>query len=157
MIIMGSGGARNRSGPPADEKSARSDRRGYSLSALPATGYTGPIPSWPLTEQSDREAEVWEWAWRTPQAWAWSQPSEKWRARSVAMWVRVAVRCEAPDVGAALLTLLPRYASDVGMTTAGLAEMGWKVAVDQVGAKRAETVKRTSSRDRMKIVAGEAG
>lgn len=154
---MGSGGARNRSGPKASESSGRSDRRGYVLSALPAAGYDGPIPDFPLTEPTQRELSVWNEAWRTPQACAWSVPSESWRVRTVALWVRLTVRCEDPGVGAAVLGQLHRFADQIGMTTAGLAEMGWKVQVDEVAqrsaAKKAESPSRPpSSRDRLKAV-----
>jgi hypothetical protein len=135
---MSRGGARNRSGPAPREGSARSDARGYSLTALPAEGYDGDVPEFPLPKPSDRELEVWEQAWRTPQACAWSLPSEAWRSATVAMWVRVKVRCEDPEAGAALYGQLHRFADQIGMTTAGLAEMGWKVALDEVAAKRSE-------------------
>lgn len=156
---MSRGGARNRSGPAADPTSGRSDRRGYSLTALPAEGYRGEVPDFPLPSASDREVEVWEQAWRTPQACAWAMPSEAWRQGTVALWVRTKVRCEAPDAGAALLGQLHRFADQVGMTTAGLAEMGWKVAVDEVSTQAAEEPKATarrSARDRMKVVPGAA-
>ena len=156
---MARGGARNRSGPTADPNSGRSDRRDYSLTALPASGYDGPVPDWPLTAQTDRESEVWVSAWRTPQAWAWSQPSERWRIRTVAMWVRLSVRCEDPEAGAALLGQLHRFADQIGMTTAGLAEMGWKVATDEVAEKRGESKPepaRSSSRDRFEVISGGA-
>lgn len=156
---MARGGARNRSGPKADPTSGRSDRRGYKLTALPAEGYTGPISDWPLTDPSDRELTVWNNLWSTPQACAWSMPSESWRIPTVAMYCRTLVRCEAPDAGAALLGQLHRFADQIGMTTAGLAEMGWAVAVDEVSERRAEqtatsTTKRSSSRDRLKAVPG---
>ena len=134
---MSRGGARNRSGPKPSESSGRSDRRGFSLTALPAEGFTGDVPEFPLPDASERELEVWEQAWRTPQACAWSLPSEQWRSRTVAMWVRMTVRCEQADAPAALLGQLHRFADQIGMTTAGLAEMGWKVAVDEVAAKAA--------------------
>jgi hypothetical protein len=127
---MPRGGARNRSGPPAQEGSGRSDARGYSLSALPAEGFTGDVPEFPLPDPSPRELEVWAQAWRTPQACAWSLSTERWRIPTVAMWVRVKVRCEAPDVAPTLLGQLHRFADQIGMTTAGLAEMGWKVAAE---------------------------
>ena len=97
---MARGGARNRSGPTADPNSGRSDARGYSLTALPAEGYDGPAPEFPLMSRrvmrwvhedksryqvvdeettevvTNRELELWEWAWSTPQACAWSMPSE---------------------------------------------------------------------------------
>lgn len=133
---MASGGARNRSGPKPDESSGRSDQRGYRLTSLPAEGYSGPVPMWPLPSSSERELEVWESAWRSPQACAWSMPSEQWRTRTVAMWVRLSVRCEDSEAPASLLAQLHRFADQVGMTTSGLAEMGWKVAVDEVAARR---------------------
>lgn len=153
---MTKGGARNRSGPPADPSSGRSDRRGFSLTALPAEGYRGDAPDFPLPEMTDREAEVWAEAWRSPQACAWSMPSEQWRVRTVAMWVRLSVRCEAPDAGAAHLAQLHRFADQIGMTTAGLAEMGWKVAVDETAEKHQAATKpqRKSSRDRLQVVSG---
>src|SRR4051812_48375392 len=135
---MASGGARNRSGPPADPSSGRSDARGYSLTMLPAEGYRGRVPKFPLPTRSvydtyvenkrqvrvldeeatdqvaARELELWRWAWRTPQACAWSMPSEKWRSYTVAMWVRTAVICESSTATAADKNSLHRFADQVG-------------------------------------------
>lgn len=150
---MTRGGARNRSGPVPSESSGRSDRRGFSLTALPAGGYDGGAPEFPLPSASARELDVWAQAWTTPQACAWSMPSESWRAGTVALWVRTKVRCEDPEAPASLLGQLHRFADQIGMTTAGLAEMGWKVAVDEVSKRAGEKpVKPASSRDRMKVV-----
>lgn len=180
---MTRGGARNRSGPKADPNSGRSDQRGYKLSALPAEGYDGQAPDFPLlrhrvyrweqdgknrvqvldveaTEEfAERESELWAWAWRTPQACAWSMPSEAWRINTIAMWVRTFVICETSQATAADKNSLHRFADQIGMTTAGLAEMGWKVAVDEVAAKAAEKASeqppaRKSSRDRLSVVSG---
>lgn len=135
---MAHGGARNRSGPPADPGSGRSDARGYTLTALPSEGFRGRVPKFPLPTATPRELVAWREAWRTPQACAWSMPSERWRWQTVAMWVRVKVRCEEPDAPASLFAQLHRFADQVGMTTAGLAEMGWKVAVDELAVRAAE-------------------
>ncbi len=154
---MTSGGTRNRNRLP-DPNSGRSERRGYSLSALPAEGFTGAAPEFPLPDASGRELDVWADAWTSPQAFAWAQPSERWRIPTVAMWVRVKVRCEDPEAGAALYAQLHRFADQVGMTSAGLAEMGWAIATDEVAEKRAKNdgtgtpAKAKSSRDRMKVV-----
>lgn len=154
---MASGGSRNRSGPAPDPNSGRSDRRGIKLTALP-TSYDGPVPDFPLTDVSARESEVWEQTWRLPQANAWALPSESWRVRTVAMWVRLSVRCEDPEAGAALLGQLHRFADQIGLTTAGLSEMGWQVAPDEVNPRRevpapAAQVKRER---RLRAVAGDA-
>src|SRR5690554_2948267 len=155
---MARGGARNRSGPTADPNSIRSDRRGYSLTALPSQGYDGPAPAFPLPSPSDRELEVWDSLWRTPQACAWSMPSESWRTPVVAMYARTLVRCEDPEAPASLLAQLHRFADQIGMTTAGLAEMGWAVARNEVAEKAAEksapATRPASSRDRLKAVPG---
>ena len=158
---MSRGGARNRSGPQADPTSARSDRRGVTFSALPAEGYAGKIPDFPLPKRlvwdeyfddgkkvrerdesateavAARERELWEWAWRTPQAAAWAMPSESWRLHTIAMWVRTYVLCESAEATAADKGSLHRFADQIGLTPAGLKENGWAVAVDEIGAKAA--------------------
>lgn len=142
--------------------SGRSDRRGLTFTALPASGYDGEAPEWPLPERTAwlafvedgvkcrerdgeatrliarREAELWAWAWRTPQAWAWAQPSEAWRLYTIAMWVRTYVLCESSDATAADKGALHRFADQIGLTPAGLKENGWQVARDELAAKVAE-------------------
>src|SRR5690606_24421934 len=158
MIDMARGGARNRSGPKADPNSGRSDRRGFKLTALPAGGYDGEVPEFPLPAASARELVVGEQAWRTPQACAWSMPSVSWRTSTVALWVGTKVRCEDPEAPASLLGQLHRFADQIGMTTAGLAEMGWVIAVDVVAEARAGKAAappgRQSARDRLSVVSG---
>jgi len=151
---MTRGGARNRSGPPADEMSGRSARRGLDLSALPNEGYRGEVPRFPLSRRvvyrwevegkvrrqvadheatdaaADREAELWEWAWRTPQAAAWAR--ESWRWQTVAMWVRTFVICESSEATAADKGTVHRFADQIGLTPAGLKENGWKIAAAQI-------------------------
>lgn len=176
-------GGHSRSGPQPQEGSGRSDRRGYSLTALPAEGYDGAIPGFPLPRRdvfrkewdeagkqvqvfdsaetsrvAERELELWAWHWRTPQACAWSMPSEAWRLHVIALYVRTFVVCESGEATAADKNSLHRFADQIGMTTAGLAEMGWKVAVDETATKRtekAETARPKSSRDRMRVVGGD--
>lgn len=176
---MTKGGARNRSGPQADPSSARSDRRGFSLTALPAEGYRGDVPDFPLmafvvyrweTEDkrryqvrdeeateafAERERQLWEQAWRYPQACAWSM--EPWRWNAVAMWVRTQVVCESSEATAADKGAIHRFADQIGLTPAGLKENGWAIAHDEVTPKRAEQqqaeqAKPRSSRDRLKVV-----
>lgn len=158
---MTSGGRRNRNGAIADPNSGRSDRRGLTLSALPAT-YAGPVPDYPLPDPSARELEVWAEAWTWPQANGWALPAEASRRRAVAMWVRTSVRCEDPEAGAALLAQLHRFADQAALTPAGMAEAGWAYAaadiapVTQVDDGGAGVSARQSSRSRLKVVSGGA-
>ncbi|HKS46338.1 MAG TPA: hypothetical protein VJT49_14755 [Amycolatopsis sp.] len=163
---MARGGARNRSGPQPDPNSGRSDRRGLRLAVLPAEGYDGEVPAFPLQPMQlfreydewsgrdrthvrefdeagtesfrEREAALWAWVWSLPQAAAWAR--EPWRWHTVAMWVRTAVVCEGPDAQAADKNSLHRFADQIGMTPAGLKENGWSISVDEVGEKRVEPV-----------------
>jgi hypothetical protein len=122
-----SGGARARSGPRPKEGSGRSEKRGYRLDALPAEGFNGPAPAFPLPDPSDRELEIWEQTWRLPQGAAWSLPGQAWRHWWVAMYVRQAAKCEDPEVAATQLAQLHRFADHAGLTDNGMAAMGWKV------------------------------
>jgi hypothetical protein len=166
---MPRGGARNRSGPQKQENSGRSDRAGFSLAALPSEGYRGEVPEFPLPKVSvyvvyfedkkrvkeldaeasaarwERELELWEWAWRTPQAEAWSR--EPWRWHTVAMWVRTSSVCESSDATAADKNSLHRFADQIGLTPAGLKENGWKIAADEVGSRRDKPVDSTPKSD----------
>lgn len=180
---MARGGARNRSGPTADADSGRSDRRGYTLESLPAEGYRGRVPAYPLerhdffhrNEDGDvivderasrafrkREIALWRELWRTPQGCAWILPANEWRWRIVANYCRLSVRCETADAPASLLAQLHRFADQIGMTTAGLAEMGWKIAEPvERPATAADSATPAASapspgraRDRLKVVPG---
>lgn len=151
---MPKGGARNRSGPGHDPKSLRSAERGISLTALPSEGHQGDIPEFPLPGATTRELEVWESLWRTPQAAAWAVQS--WRWLNVADLVRLQVRGEAHDAPVNIATVVRQLRADLGLTPAGLKENGWAIATDETAGRRGDkpTPKRSSARDRMKVVSG---
>lgn len=155
---MPSGGARNRSGPPPDPNSLKSARLGLTFTALPAEGYDGEPPDFPLPDVTFNERSLWLWAWKQPQAAAWAK--EPWRWPNVALWVRTFVKCAAEDAKAAEVNSLHRLADEIGMTTAGLKHNGWKIAADQLAEKRVEKAPaeaEPSARDRMKALRGAAG
>ncbi|WP_418060796.1 hypothetical protein [Pimelobacter simplex] len=136
------------------------------MTALPAEGYDGDVPEFPLPKRIvwyeyfegsgkerekkrendegategvwERELELWESLWRTPQACAWSMVSESWRRHTIAMYVRTFVLCESSEATAADKGSLHRFADQIGLTPAGLAENGWAIATDEVAAKAAE-------------------
>ena len=154
---MARGGYRNRSGPAPDPNSGRSERRGFKLTALPSEGFRGDVPDFPLPDVTDREADVWESLWRTPQACAWSMQS--WRWLNVADLVRLQVRGEAHDAPVNIATVVRQLRADLGLTPAGLKENGWAIAVDEVAAradeKRDDAPAEEAPARRLRAVPGE--
>lgn len=122
---VGPGGKRNRSGPPPSPQSVRSIERRGAMTVLPAGGYQGPAPEFPLPDPSERELAVWLEAWTTPQAAAWAL--EPWRWRTVGLWARWSVRIEDPKASAALGNVVVRLSDQIGLTPASLLELGWVV------------------------------
>lgn len=154
---MSSGGARNRSGPSVDPGSGRSDRRGLSFVALPSEGFGGEPPEFPLPDASARELAIWADAWTTPQACAWI--GEPWRWQTVAEYARFKAQCES-EPNASLIGQLHRYRDQIGLSPAGLKENGWQIARDETAARREpepDEPRKSSSRDRMKVVKGSGG
>lgn len=177
---MSKGGARNRSGPAPDPNSRTSERKGYTLTALPSEGYDGDTPEFPLprtvrfdthfedgkrVRESDqgatdafreRELDVWAEAWRTPQACAWSL--EPWRWPTVAEFCRLKTIVEMePDANAALVAQIHRFRDQIGLTPAGLRENGWAIARDEVGAKAADKATQPAPQSERRLrVAGDA-
>ena len=150
---MARGGARNRSGPQADEASGRSEARGYVLTALPSEGFDSDVPDLLrfLPAASDRHSDVWAELWTTPQACAWSL--ESWRWPVAADLVKWMVRSEDPDATASIATNIRQLRDDLGLSAAGLKQNGWKIAVDEVAAKAAELEDDVDDpRDRLTVV-----
>jgi len=149
---MPRGGARNRSGPPPDPNSLRSDKRGLTFRHLPPEGYDGEAPRWPLPELSGREDEVWSLVWTYPQAAAWAD--EPWRWLTIALWVRTLVVCEGRDATAADKASLHRFADQIGLTPAGMKENGWLVSSATEPAAEETTTESAAeaARNRLKVV-----
>lgn len=153
-------GGHARSGPSKDPNSRTSERAGYTLTALPAAGYPGPVPDLSdyMPTATDRHQSIWDELWKMPQAAAWSM--QPWRWAQVADLVKYQVRDDADDAPAALATSIRRLRDDLGLTHAGLAANGWAIAVDELAEKRetkpqAKPRRPASSRDRMKVVASD--
>lgn len=167
---MSRGGARNRSGPSADPKSARSQKRDLFQHQLPAEGRKGDPPAvWPLADprvyieemengkpvkkydadesalRKDAELELWEQVWTYPQAVAWQR--EPWRWNLVAMWVRTFLTASGPEAKAADKSALHRFGDQIGLTPAGLKENGWEIVRDEIQEKRAEKSEAASVSD----------
>jgi hypothetical protein len=157
MIDMKGGHAR--SGPAPDPNALRRDRDQGEWTVLPAEGRKGRPPEWPLTEPSERELELWRKMWTKPQALMWSRLGQQFE---VALLVRNLAQVEQPDSPVNLGTLVRQQMDSLGMTTPGLRSNRWRIARDEVAAKRTEhaaTPAAASARDRLKMVrsAGSAG
>lgn len=147
-------GGHARSGPPADPKSGRSDRRGLSFETLPAAGYDGEPPVFPLPRSTARERTLWAWAWKTPQAAAWAR--EPWRWHTVAMWVRTAALCESRDARTSDKAVLRQLSDDVGLSSAGLRYNGWTIASESLGDAVQSRPRVPSARERFEVIDGGA-
>lgn len=164
---MPKGGARINSGPPPDPQALRRDRQSDKdgWTTLPAEGFDGAMPTWPLSARiaSDDEdlAELvavqeqshWGRIWRTPQAAAWVRLG--W-THDVALYVRWLAMAELGDMKAA--GEARQWSDRLGLNPAAMLRNRWKISSDEIAGKRQDRAPaRSSSRDRLKSVAGGEG
>lgn len=64
---------------------------------------------------------------------------ERWRMLAVGLYCRWLVRSEDLEATAATLAQVHRLADQIGLSPAGMKENGWRLAVDEVTAKREVT------------------
>lgn len=140
-------------GPPPNPQSRKqSGSQAHTWTDLPVGGYTGPIPTWPLSaddEVGDRELEVWRAIWRTPQAAAWSLLG--W-SHDIAIYCRLMVVAESGDVKSA--TEARQWSDRLGLNPTAMLKNRWRVRPDEVGERRTE--KTAARKPRRLKVAGDA-
>lgn len=157
---MPKGGARSRSGPPPDPNALRRERDVGEWTVLPAEGRAGATPEWPLTEESEREAELWGRLWRLPQALMWERYGQE---VEVALYVRRLAEAEAPESKVTVGVLVRQMADSLGLTTPGMRANRWRVERpgEPTGQAPAgpgvKAPTRRSARDRLKVVPGGGG
>lgn len=149
---MPRGGARVNSGPPPDPEALRrerpSDRDGWT--DLPSEGRQGEPPPWPLRAWSpivegddlfaatyadgwaEREAEIWDEIWSTPQAVAWERLG--W-THEIALYTRLLALAETGEPKA--ITEARQWSDRLGLNPAAMLRNRWRVARDQLAEKRA--------------------
>lgn len=155
---MPSGGARARSGPAPDPAALRRNRPQDAAQwvVLPAEGYDGPMPPWPLSTPTEREHELWERLWVKPQALMWARDQLDYE---VAAYVRCLARAETPKGSALMWSEQRQRAESLGLSVSGMARNRWKVA-DAEGSAPSPAVSapqatpRASVRDRMTVIDG---
>lgn len=122
-------------GPPPNPQSRKqTGGQAHTWTDLPAGGYQGEIPAWPLSaddEVGDRELEVWRTIWRTPQAEAWSRLG--W-VHDIAIYVRLLVRAETGDIKAT--TESRQWSDRLGLNPTAMLKNRWRVRPDEVAEQR---------------------
>lgn len=131
---MARGGARVRSGPPADPNAVRRERDHMEFTTLPADGRDGDAPTWPLSPRpTRRELTLWRQEWRRPQAVMWQIRGLE---IEVALYIRTLRTAEKPGVAAAMLAEIRRQRDALGLTANGLKALRWIIETGQAAAQR---------------------
>lgn len=112
-------------GRPADPNSRKSlSGRNGDWASLPAEGYDGAIPKWPLlNDASDSEMELWMSLWRTPQAVMWADSGID---RVVARYVMMSVLSELEPNGK-LLSEVRQMEDRLGLSPVALKHLQWVI------------------------------
>lgn len=166
------------SGPPPNPTSRRQvSAQANTWTDLPAGGYDGAIPDWPIVtneqvaahilnhpdgkvdkkipmgsdaERLDsREAEVWASIWHSPQAAAWALNG--W-THDIALYVRYLVKGEFGDLDSAKEARM--WSDRLGLNPTAMLKNRWRVKADEVEQKRSEKKKATPSK-RLKVAASD--
>lgn len=74
----------------------------------------------------------------------------------VAAYVRAFLESVEPEASAGLKTAVLRMSAELGLSTVGMGQLRWKIAVDELAERRAEAPQRSSRlKARLKAVNGD--
>jgi hypothetical protein len=123
---------------------------------LPAEGFSGQVPKFPLADALASELSLWESLWRKPQAVMWDRLGLEWE---VAAYVRAFLESVEAEASAGLKTAVLRMAAEIGLSLPGMHQLRWKFAADELAEKRSEKSVSAASaagsvRDRLGAVGG---
>ena len=153
-LNVASGGARARSGPAPDPNALRRDRKDDAAwVTLPAGGYDGEIPEFPLSDALVSETVLWGKLWRKPQAAMWARLGLEFE---VAAYVRAFLESVEAEASAGLKTAVLRMAAEIGLSLPGMHSLRWKFSEDEVAERREEAQQPSarSARDRLRAING---
>lgn len=128
---------------PAPNPNARRRNARPNYTQLPAGGYRGDTPKWPLPEPTEREMQAWDELWRTPQAAAWAQME---LARPVARYVRALAVAEEHGATAFMLSEVRQLEATLGLTPMAMLRLRWEVVTDELAEQRTPAAKKGSQR-----------
>lgn len=135
---MASGGARMRSGPAPDPMALRRDRKDDAAwVTLPAEGFQGDVPEFPLSDVLTVEVALWLRLWGKPQAAMWSRLGLEFE---VAAYVRAFLESTVAEASAGLKTAVLRMGAEIGLSLPGMHSLRWKFSEDELGSRRAVLV-----------------
>jgi hypothetical protein len=128
---------------------------------LAADGRARRAPTWPLSEQTEREHKLWLELWRRPQSVMWEQLDQRYE---VAMFARNLARAEKADASIELQKVVRQYLDSLGLSVQGMLRNRWRLeparpAAPRAAASRPAAARRASARSRLTVVApdGDAG
>lgn len=127
---------------PAPNPNARRTNARPDWVTLPAEGYQGDVPSWPLmNDPSESERGLWLTLWRTPQASQWIRGQYE---RVVARYVAVVALSEIEPT-AALLGEVRQMEDRLGLSPMALKRLQWEIpdrAVRPAGLAEVKSIDR---------------
>lgn len=149
---MTSGGARARSGPAPDPNSYRSLDKDWV--DLPAAGFSGEVPDFPLADALEVEVALWGELWAKPQGAAWDSLGLKFQ---VAAYVRAYIKATALEAVNGWSTVVLRMEAELGLNVPGMRSNGWKISDGTAAAPAtsAPAARKTTSGDWLKAVSVE--
>lgn len=137
---------------PSHNPRRRNARPNGGVVDLPASGYAGPVPAFPLLPLGSRDSErveaeltLWRELWRTPQAAAWVTMGSA-VIREVATYCRWQTKGETGDIEA---TKEARYRADkLGLNPKAMRALLWQVVGDELAEHRTTPTSAGSARAR---------
>ena len=140
---MTSGGARARSGPAPDPNAMRRDRKDDAAWVTLPASVDAAAPTFPLSQASGAEVDLWVTLWRKPQAFQWARLGLEFE---VAAYVRAFLESVEPEASAGLKTAVLRMAAEIGLSLPGMHSLRWKFgSTDEVAAAPVAAARRTST------------
>lgn len=120
--------------PKHPDDRARRNKPPAAAVVLPAEGYTGDIPPWPLARKTPADAQLWADLWRDPQAAQWARLGLGVR-RILARYVVLQRKATTdPAVSAECRQL----ETSLGISPLAMLRLQWVVAADELEERREE-------------------
>lgn len=143
-------------GPLPNPQRARRNAPTIPSTDLPAGGRRGAVPKPPKwVELGPKGLAWWRWAWRTPQAAAWSSGHEAFVANRARLEDELDVEADSKQ-RLALLKECREGDDRLGLTPKSLAALRWRIVADEAPAEGAAlpaaSAQSGERRQRLKVV-----